>query len=421
MVHVVKLWVISSLQVTKWSNLYEITVRVIEDIRFVMSHAVVPKYVTHDKQDISRSWMRLLTFVQGMNPQKRETGIHIEEENENMHLPFVLGHSIANIHSLLVDGAFSVASNRMDEDLQDMDGRDSLRHAKVGRLSPESSVCSAVGRSSSFACASKVSEDKSDALSDLLIPPSVMWLTYECLRAIENWLGVDNTSRAFLDASSPSTSNFSGSNFSALKKTLSKIRRGNIFGRLASSSEDHGKQCSSHLYIDCNMSVDFQNGKVAGQETKLMVPDEIDSANACSPAGLDDSAMEVDGAMDLDALRVLSSSDWPDITYDISSQDISVHIPLHRLLSLLLQKALRRCFGEVPDLASATSANSSSAILTDFFGNFLGGCHPYGFSAFVMEHPLRIKVFCAEVHAGIWRKNGDAALLSCEWYRSVRW
>ncbi|PQQ09991.1 E3 ubiquitin-protein ligase PRT6 isoform X1 [Prunus yedoensis var. nudiflora] len=152
-----------------------------------------------------------------------------------------------------------------------------------------------------------------------------------------------------------------------------------------------------------------------------MVPNEIDSVNACSPAGLDDSAMEVDGAMDLDALRVLSSSDWPDITYDISLQDISVHIPLHRLLSLLLQKALRRCFGEVPDLASATSANSSSAILTDFFGNFLGGCHPYGFSAFVMEHPLRIRVFCAEVHAGIWRKNGDAALLSCEWYRSVRW
>ncbi|KAJ7950320.1 E3 ubiquitin-protein ligase PRT6 [Quillaja saponaria] len=38
-----------------------------------------------------------------------------------------------------------------------------------------------------------------------------------------------------------------------------------------------------------------------------------------------------------------------------------------------------------------------------------------------MEHPLRIRVFCAEVHAGMWRKNGDAALLCCEWYRSVCW
>ncbi|KAM2518006.1 hypothetical protein PS1_032847 [Malus domestica] len=415
------------LQVTNLSNLYEITIRVIEDIRFVMSHATVPKYVTHDQQNISRTWMRLLAFVQGMNPQKRETGLHIEEENENMHLLFVLGHSITNIHSLLVDGAFSVAIDKMDEDSlfrtykQDTDDRDSLRHSKVGRLSQESSACSAVG-SSSFACESKVPEDKSDALSDLLIPPSVMWLTYECLRAIENWLGGDNTSRTLLDASSPSTSNLSPSNFSALKRTLSKIRKGKyIFGRLASSSEDHGKQCSSHLHSDCNMSVDTQKGKIAGQESNLMVTDNIDSVNACNPAGFDDSAMEVDGAMDLDALRVLSLSDWPDITYDVSSQDISVHIPLHRLLSLLLQKALRRCFGEVPDLASVTSANSSSAILTDFFGNILGGCHPYGFSAFVMEHPLRIRVFCAEVHAGMWRKNGDAALLSCEWYRSVRW
>lgn len=57
----------------------------------------------------------------------------------------------------------------------------------------------------------------------------------------------------------------------------------------------------------------------------------------------------------------------------------------------------------------------------DFFGNVLGGCHANGFSAFVMEHPLRNRVFCAQVHAGMWRRNGDAAILSSEWYRSVRW
>lgn len=134
--------------------MYETTLRVVEDIRFVMSHAIVPKYVTHDRQDILRMWMRLLAFVQGMNPQKRETGIHTEEDNENMHLPFVLGHSIANIHSLLVAGAFSVSSTEETDDEilsntyeQDCEDRDSPRHAKVGRLSQESSVCSATVRS----------------------------------------------------------------------------------------------------------------------------------------------------------------------------------------------------------------------------------------------------------------------------------
>ncbi|TQE08171.1 hypothetical protein C1H46_006138 [Malus baccata] len=313
------------LQVTKLSNLYEITFRVIEDIRFVMSHATVPKYVTRDQQDISRTWTRLLAFVQGMNPQKRETGLLIEEENENMHLPFVLGSTSKSIRHASNVG-FDISTLRGERAFasdvrevhvsqpdsifrtykQDMDDMDSLRHSEVGQLSQESSACSAVGSSSSFASESKVSEDKSDALSDLLIPPSVMWLTYECLRAIKNWLGVDNTSRTLLDASSPSTINFSVSNFSALKRTLSKIRKGKyIFGRLASSSEDHGKQCSSHGHSDCNMSIDTQNGKSSGQESKLMETDEIDSVIVCNPAGFDDSAMEVDGAMDLDAQCIL--------------------------------------------------------------------------------------------------------------------
>ena len=136
------------LQVTKWGNLYETTLRVVEDIRFVISHVAVPEYITHDQRDVLRIWMKLLAFVQGMNPQKRETGLHIEEENENTHYPFVLGHSMANIHSLLVAGAFP-GSKAEETDIgilfnaqkQDLDDEESLRHSKVGRLSRETSVC----------------------------------------------------------------------------------------------------------------------------------------------------------------------------------------------------------------------------------------------------------------------------------------
>ncbi|KAA8518905.1 hypothetical protein F0562_016321 [Nyssa sinensis] len=411
------------LQVNKWANLFDTTLRVVEDIRFVMSHAVVPKYVTRERRDISRTWTRLLTFVQGMNPQKRETGMHIEEENENMHLPFVLCHSIANIQSLLVAGAFSVDSAEEADDgtplntyKQYSDDQDSLRHAKVGRLSQESSVSSATGRSSTLGSASDVAEINFDFP---LIPSSVSWLTYECLRAIENWLGVDNTSWP-PNVLFPKTTGVSGNNFSALKKTLSnKIRKGkSIFksynapsanGKLTRSDEVQGRQCSSTAYGGFHTGVDLESGRSIGQDT--------------SPAGFDDSAMEGEYAIDLEALRVLSLSVWPDIVYDVSSQDISVHIPLHGLLSLVLQRALKRCFGEsaFSNTVSANSAHPLSAIGHDFFGHVLGGCHPYGFSAFVMEHPLRIRVFCAEVHAGMWRKNGDAAILSCEWYRSVRW
>ncbi|KAM7464065.1 hypothetical protein LguiA_032186 [Lonicera macranthoides] len=398
------------LQVNKWGNLYETTIRVVEDIRFVMSHSVVPKYVIRDRRDILRTWMKLLASVQGMNPQKRETGIHIEEENENnMNLPFVLVHSIANIHSLLVNGAFSSSSSEeMDYEAfsntckQDFEDQDSLRHAKVGRLSQESSVCGVVtGRSGPLDCISKASEVKSGILP---IPTSVSSLTFECLRAIENLLGVDNAS-GLLSVLSPKTGNIPSNNFFALKRTLSKFRKGRYIFKsynetssntkhTSSSSENHGKQISSPSHGSVQSGgVDMETGK------------DMDC----------DSPVEGEYANELEALRVLSLSDWPDITYDVSSEEISVHIPLHRLLSSVLQRALRRCYDE------SVSLNPSLAISTDFFGHVLGGCHPYGFSAFVMEHPLRVRVFCAEVHAGMWRKNGDAPIVSYDWYHSVRW
>jgi hypothetical protein len=89
--------------------LYGTTRRVIEDIQFVMSHVAVSKYVSNSHQTVSRTWLKLLSYVQGMNPQKREIDQHVDEENKNVHLPFGLGHYIANIHSLFVDGAFSDA------------------------------------------------------------------------------------------------------------------------------------------------------------------------------------------------------------------------------------------------------------------------------------------------------------------------
>ncbi|XP_027071493.2 E3 ubiquitin-protein ligase PRT6 isoform X1 [Coffea arabica] len=409
------------LQITKWVKLYETTIRVVEDIRFVMSHSVVPIFVTRERRDISRMWMRLLGFVQGMNPQKRETGMHIEEENDNMHLPFLLGRSIANIHSLLVGGAFSASGHDGSEEetflntyKQEFEDQDSIRHAKVGRISQECSVSSMTGRNL-FDHSSKVGDAKSD---DFSLPSSVLWLTYECLRAIENWLEVDNTSGPLLSYLSPKLGNMSGNNFFALKRTLSKFRKNRyIFkssivpsssSKLNSSGEVLGRQYSLPSRSGINMGVGRESCKSLGQE-----------AGAGSS---DDSPMDGECATELEALRVLSLSDWPDLAYDVSSEDISAHIPLHRLLSMVLQRSLRKCYCEstLQNVSRATFGDPSSTIHQDFFGHILGGCHPHGFSAFVMEHPLRIRVFCAQVRAGMWRRNGDAAILSCEWYRSVR-
>jgi hypothetical protein len=367
------------LQVNKWGNLHETTTRVFEDIRFVLSHSVVPKYITRDRRDILRIWMKLLGSVQGMNPQKRETSIHIEEENENMNLPFFLIHSVANIHYLLVGGAFSSTASEETEyktfsSKQDEE-QDSLRHTKIGRLSEESSVSGALDCASS-----KVADIKPQSSP---IPTSVSSLTFECLRAIATFLEVETSSSIV----SPKTGN--SHNFLALKRTLSKFRKGRYM---------------------------FKSYDEASSTVKQMSPSGADVGQDTWSSAFDDSAAEGEYANELEALRVLSLSDWPDITYDVSSQEISVHIPLHRLLASVLQRALKRCYDE-----SLSTNRISDPLVKDFFGQMLGGCHPCGFSAHVMEHPLRVRVFCAEVRAGMWRKNGDCPIVAWDWYHSVRW
>ncbi|KAI3926419.1 hypothetical protein MKX01_032607 [Papaver californicum] len=416
------------IQVSKWASSYDTTVRLVEDTRFVLNHPDVAKYVIHEQPDISKTWMRLLAFVQGMNPQKRVTGLHVEEENESMHIPFVLGHSIANIHSLLVNGAFSVHEmNENTSNLQDMDEDDGdslLRHAKVGRLSQQSSVCSTSGRSATMEGTSQVAEECFNYGNGVSVPSTVTWLTCECLQAIENWLGFNAFQMESHSSLSQDISRGAVANFLSLKKTFSRIakpksiskviRSPSARDRFGTSSETLGR----HNFLSSSGNIADKRGY------SLVGTKETDISPRSSSSGLSNEDTVEAECSESESLGLLSSSDWPNIVYDVSSQDISVHIPLHRLLSMLLLKALKKCYGEtggseicIPNSARLLSAGHYH----DFFGQMLFGWHPVGFSAFVMEHPLRIKVFCAQVRAGMWRKNGDVAMLSCEWYRSVRW
>jgi hypothetical protein len=76
-----------------------------------MSHLEVAKYVAEEKPELSRAWLHLLAFVQGMYPQRRITSIHVEEENEDWGSAYFLESQMATIHPLFVAGAAS-ACNR---------------------------------------------------------------------------------------------------------------------------------------------------------------------------------------------------------------------------------------------------------------------------------------------------------------------
>lgn len=383
----------------------EISDRVMADLKFVTSHVVVSKYATHEHRELSRSWLILMTFAQGMNRIKRETGIHIEDDNEYMHLFFVLGHSIAVIHSLLVTGTYSAANDKEIENegttkagLDKCDG-DGERYAKVGRLSHEDSVCTAMVSSSS-SDSSIVPENKIDPFRARL-PSSAIWLIRECLKVLETCVEDDEGISKFL------CRNVSGSTMSWPKRKFSKVEIGrSVSSSLASSSRDPSTGLSPLCGdIQTNLSLDNVDGSNGEVQTDVKAYSRGVSCNSSDP--------------NASGVHILGLCDWPDILYDVSSQPISVHLPLHRLLSLLLQKALERCYGES---ALHHGVNVSHEIpQADFFSYVIGDFHPYGFSALVMEHVLRIRVFCAQVIAGMWKKNADSALVTCELYRSVCW
>ncbi|KAM7255782.1 hypothetical protein ACFE04_011523 [Oxalis oulophora] len=247
----------------KWKNFYDVTFRVVQDIQLVIKHATVAQYMIHERRDLSRTWLRLLSFMQGMCPLKRETEIHVPEVYDNLDRPLDVVQCIASINSLLVSVAFDVSSTNKKGD-----NIDNLR--------------------------------ASERLGGLQVTESVTWLTHECLRSIEEFLRSDD-------------------------------------GKVGKVEGNHG---------------------------------------------------------------YLSLSEWPDILYEVSSQEISIHFPLHRFLSLLLQKVLSDFVVNIDDL----------------FGHLLRGCHRDGFSAFIMEHPLRIRVFCAQFRAGMWGENDVTALVSLEYY-----
>eukprot|EP01018_Ginkgo_biloba_P034022 Gb_11947 [translate_table: standard] len=440
-------------------------IRLIEDIRYVMSHLEVAKYVARERPDLSKAWLQLLEFIQGMGPQKRVTSIHVEEENDQWLASFILEIQMANIHSLYVAGAVSVYDIKWMEDKtlyhistqddSDDDG-DVVRHAKIGRLSEESSVGRMAGRSSGSdpeigeACPESTCNLHGSGVkscsnyidsSKLPIPSSLIWLISECLKALDNWLGVDTAK----DLRKPKYNTTEFTESSLTRRAVQwrgRGGRGLIRDMNSVEPAPRGADTDTNTGRGGVFREIFRRGRriaLADARTESETDEDRtarrpfvtnDNFPGVSEMNIDTASIEDfpgDSCLDLEveSLGVLRLEEWPVISYDVSQQDISFHIPLHRMLSLSLHKAMELYTGKLDQHHSEMTNNISTASFSgscrEFFGQLLGKCHPCGFSAFVMEHPLRLKVFCAQVRAGMWRRNGHSTLSLCEYYHSVRW
>ncbi|CAO2193655.1 unnamed protein product, partial [Urochloa humidicola] len=355
-----------------------------------------------------------------MDPQKRVTSIHAEDENEHLSAPFVLGHYFGIVQNLMIKGSFSPPDQHESTDvtvcstaINGMESAENQRHAKVGRVSQDSSVSNLSSRDSSLSCG---------------LPAPAAWLILQCLKAIESWLEPDIALRSKLSSLDPSSSdsrNFMSSleDRNSDKGTSLNTDIGVMGVKINEESQPEGA-ADYHDGHYARMQIDQEGTPPASNSTgKGKMHDssntqdiQLHPENAITYTLTDGSLLYAHPDSRIEELGILNARGWPHVVFDVSSQETSFHIPLHRMLSLLLRKAMKTCFGEdaKPDEHSVVQS-------CEFFSQVLKGCEPYGFASIVMEHPLRVRVFCAQVRAGMWRKNGDAAILSAEWYRSVQW
>ena len=121
---------------------------------------------------------------------------------------------------------------------------------------------------------------------------------------------------------------------------------------------------------------------------------------------------------------VWNDKEWLDISFDVSQQDISLHIPLHRFLALALQKTTEICLNFDLQESTKRSWHSNMYFVTER-GLLQQLLPPHyrapSFASLLMEHPLRIQVFCAQHRAGMWRRNGHSVQTLFDNYHSVRW
>ncbi|XP_074561564.1 E3 ubiquitin-protein ligase PRT6-like isoform X2 [Curcuma longa] len=394
-------------QATRW--VMDLMINLVQDIRYSLSHEEVLVHVIQEQPDILRFWLKLLTLAQGMNPHKGVTTTPTWDEYGNISTAFFLGHLIGKVSNLLIQVAFSASKVKQWKNTpvchsvsEELDNSEGHHHSKLGRTSEDSSACN-MRRCGQLDCSSKYNYGKLDGIDSLSLPPPAIRLTFECLKSIDRWLCF---ARNIFNAKDVTQS----SSFNSLRKKVFRLKKGaNSYKVCRTSSSELATYEHQLLALGVHL------GRFDSMDTD-MCPDDTSSSRLS-----DANIMERDTISE--AFGMLNMADWTGIIHDVSSQGISFHIPLHCFLSLILRKATEYFYGETekPETKSKGILLPSSFRGHDFFGQVLGGCQPFGFSACLMEHPLRMRVFCAQVRAGMWRRSGETAIWMSEFYCVGPW
>ncbi|XP_024515044.1 E3 ubiquitin-protein ligase PRT6 [Selaginella moellendorffii] len=365
--------------------------RAVEDVRYVMSHLKVAQYIIHEFPQLCRTWLHFLAFIQGMYPQKRITSIHIEEESEDWVAAFLLETQMANIHRLFVAGTCLTGNDTSwGSDTQAQGGIQVGIQGAVAAGSEEHSTeafCIVEG--------AKLSK-------------ALIWLIAECVGVLDLWFAADQAREAGKAAKLASGAARGDAGLRRKIQPRVRLARGMTRDRQFTNAVRH-RDYTSRRSLEAVRAVP-EAAEPASEASEMDIDGSSDTSETSEWWWMG-ASLEPEGTS---SSLLTGDNEWPALEFDVGKQEVSFHIPLHRMLGLLLQKALEEYESQI----SASPPTSPSGTLLQLFPEAF---RVTGLPALLMEHPLRIQVLCSQVHAGMWRRNGHSIVGLCDIYRAVPW
>ncbi|KAL2613856.1 hypothetical protein R1flu_025548 [Riccia fluitans] len=406
-----------------------------------------------------------------------DAGYHLEARMASIHPLFVNGAASAQgFHSVEGTTLSGLPNAGKDGTKDDDDDMMFVRHAKVGRISPKEANDVNIGNSSAadvemadvassscavadeYQCTESVfgvrsKDDRGTVQSAVAFPAHpLIWLISECVSILDRWLALDFSREHAKAPGKAIAENGSG----PVRQHSGTLWRGRARGltrgiaRTIAAAEPAAPTATPPAVVE------GEGGPGRGLREWLrrsrrpyaaiaILDEDRASTRAAALSGTDSSDMDVDVAGVSDAARSRDSTgtewwmctddaslvsrldhctaaDWPQLDFDVSRQDVSFHIPLHRILALLLRKVLELHSSNLDTSSPADRAQPDPWKSVKTLFQLLPVKYQVpGFAAILMEHPLRLQVLCAQVQAGMWRRNGHTITKICDVYRTVPW
>ncbi|CAI5471154.1 unnamed protein product [Closterium sp. Yama58-4] len=368
--------------------------RVTDDIRYVLSHSASSRHVTARRPDLLRAWLRQLAAAQGMCPHVRRTTTHVAIEPDDWSFAYLLEAQLATVNPLLAEASAVPGLEAWKEGRQVEGGSGGEKGGgeKVGEKLVEGGGFPGLGFGRRKTLRWFVDEGAGQHAGQHTGQQAGQQAGQQQGQQQGNQSGQAGMGHGSVTAAGETIPGDEGWGGVAADLDATTSWKAEGFDPEAYVDDWGATETGTHTYLPPRAREIRQVAARFGVPPAL-----VRLLHEC--AWVLARWVAVEGLRSLEASSVSKGAvggaesvlEWPVVEYDVGRQEVSFHLPLHRMLALLLHSLLRLSC-PMPDPQGHPQEDSEQREGT-------GGM----------------------ISAGMWRRNGQSMVALCDLYHSVHW